>query len=84
MGAVVPLGAVGTTGVGLDHETGAAVGWDPEDALVPEGDEPVVVGVEEPAAGAFGSDAEPAASVVGDTPLPVVEEEPAGPVTSTP
>ena len=60
MGAVVPLGAVGTTGVGLDHETGAAVGWDPEDALVPEGDGPVVVGVDEPApAGEVECDAEP-------------------------
>jgi hypothetical protein len=83
VGAVAPLGAVGTTGLGLDHETGAAVGWDPDDVLVPEdGDELAVVGVDEPAPaeeldGDFG---ETALVAVDRVPLAAVVEEDPGPL----
>jgi hypothetical protein len=66
---VVPLGAVGTTGTGFDHEIGVAVDWDPDDVLVPEDDGLAVVEVDEPAA--FDRDGDPAALVVDGAP-PVV------------
>jgi hypothetical protein len=69
VGAVAPLGAVGTTGVGLDHEIGVAVDWDPDDVLVPEDDGVVAVEVDEPAA--FGRDGVPMALVVDGAPLVV-------------
>jgi hypothetical protein len=86
-GAVVPLGAVGTTGVGLDHEIGVAVAdEEPDSDLVEEdGEEAAVVDVGEPDVDGEPGDlaVEPTTSVDG---APVVEadpepSEPAGPAS---
>jgi hypothetical protein len=85
VGAVVPLGAVGTTGAGADQAIGAAFGEEPDDdPPVPDDggtvDGPAVAEVDEPdLVGEVGCDVEPAAFVVDGVRPAVVEEDPPAP-----
>jgi hypothetical protein len=81
VGAVVPLGAVGTTGAGADHEMGVADDCEPDDfdGTDDEVDEPWPGEVGEPVVDDPGDAVDDGALVVDDPLAAVVDGDPVSP-----